>query len=95
MATQSSILTWKILWTEEPSRLQSIESERAGHDLATKQQQQLSVDARERPWWYKSRCCQEFAWPFKDTVQKRVNIISLIILFHKSKNSFQIFLYLM
>ena len=24
MATDSSILTWKILWTEEPSRLQSM-----------------------------------------------------------------------
>ena len=91
MATQSSILAWKILWTEEPSRLQSIESERAGHDLASKQQQQVSVVARERAGWYKSRCCQEFAWPFKDTVQKRVNIISLIILFIKAKILFRFF----
>ena len=27
MATCSSILTWKILWTEEPSRLQSVGSQ--------------------------------------------------------------------
>ena len=27
MATHSSILVWKIPWTEEPGRLQSIESE--------------------------------------------------------------------
>ena len=26
MATHSSILDWKILWTEEPGRLQSMES---------------------------------------------------------------------
>ena len=32
MATHSSILAWRVPWTEEPSRLQSIESQRAGHD---------------------------------------------------------------
>ena len=32
MATQSSILAWKIPWMEEPGRLQSIESQRVGHD---------------------------------------------------------------
>ena len=32
MATHSSILAWKILWTEEPSRLQSVGSQRVGHD---------------------------------------------------------------
>ena len=31
-ATRSSILTWKIPWTEEPRRLQSMESQRVGHD---------------------------------------------------------------
>ena len=29
---------WEIPWTEEPGRLQSIESQRVRHDLATKQQ---------------------------------------------------------
>ena len=32
MATQSSILAWEIPWTEEPSRLQSMGSQRGGHD---------------------------------------------------------------
>jgi len=32
MATYSSTLAWKILWTEEPSRLQSMGSQRVGHD---------------------------------------------------------------
>ena len=37
MATHSSILTWKIPWTEEPGGLQSLGSQRFGHDLATEQ----------------------------------------------------------
>ena len=35
MATHSSTLTWKIPWTEEPGRLQSMGSQRVGHDWAT------------------------------------------------------------
>ena len=35
MATHSSILTWRILWTEEPSGLQLMESQRVRHDQAT------------------------------------------------------------
>ena len=35
MATHSSILAWKIPWTEEPEGLQSMGSQRVGHDLAT------------------------------------------------------------
>ena len=34
----SSILAWRILWTEEPGGLQSLGSQRVGHDLASKQQ---------------------------------------------------------
>ena len=33
MATHSSILAWRIPWTEEPGRLQSMESQRVGHEL--------------------------------------------------------------
>ena len=32
MATHSSILAWRIPWTEEPGRLQSIGSQRVRHD---------------------------------------------------------------
>ena len=32
MATHSSILAWRILWTEEPGGLQSMGSQRVGHD---------------------------------------------------------------
>ena len=32
MATYSSILAWRIPWTEEPGGLQSTGSQRVGHD---------------------------------------------------------------
>ena len=32
MATHSSILAWRIPWMEEPGGLQSMESQRVGHD---------------------------------------------------------------
>ena len=35
MATHSSTLAWKIPWTEKPDRLQSMGSQRVGHDWAT------------------------------------------------------------
>ena len=33
MATHSSILAWRMPWTEEPGRLQSIGLQRIGHDI--------------------------------------------------------------
>ena len=35
MTIHSSTIAWKIPWTEEPGRLQSIGSQRVGHDWAT------------------------------------------------------------
>ena len=35
MAIHSNILAWRILWMEKPSRLQSMGSQRVGHDWAT------------------------------------------------------------
>ena len=35
MATHSSILAWRIPWTEEPGRLQSMGCKRVRHDLVT------------------------------------------------------------
>ena len=32
MTTHSSILAWRISWTEEPGRLQSVGSQRVGQD---------------------------------------------------------------
>ena len=39
MATQSSILAWRTLWTKELGGLQSMGLQRVGYHLATKQQQ--------------------------------------------------------
>ena len=39
MAIHPSILAWEIPWTEEPGGLQSMGSQKGGHDLATQQQQ--------------------------------------------------------
>ena len=38
MATQSSLLAEKVPWTEEPGGLQSVGSQRVGHDWGTEQQ---------------------------------------------------------
>ena len=51
MAVHSSILAWEILWTEEPGGLQSMGSQRIGHDLRTKQQQYTHTHVIE------SLCC--------------------------------------
>ena len=48
MATHSLILAWEIQWTEEPCRLQSRESQRVGHDLATKQRQTITSYSENR-----------------------------------------------
>ena len=36
MATHSSMLAWEVQWTEEAGGLQSVGSQRVGHDWATK-----------------------------------------------------------
>ena len=44
MAAHSSILAWKIPWTEKPSGLQSLGLQRVRRDLATKQQQTMTKE---------------------------------------------------
>ena len=58
MAIHSSMLAWEIPWTEEPGRLQSMRSQRAGHDLATKQQQQQNIAQHHHslPLWLWADC---------------------------------------
>ena len=43
MATPSSILAWRIPWTEEPGGLRSMWLQRVGHTLVTKQRHSLST----------------------------------------------------
>ena len=45
MATHSSTLAWEIPWTEEPDRLQSMGSQRVGHNWVTSLYQLYS------DWW--------------------------------------------
>ena len=46
MAPHSRTLAWKIPWTEEPGRLQSMGSRRVGHNSATS----LSLSQARRSW---------------------------------------------
>ena len=41
MTTHSSILAWRIPWTEDPGRLQSMGKQRVGHNWETEQQQEV------------------------------------------------------
>ena len=43
MATHSSTLAWKIPWMEEPDSLQSMGSQRVGHDGVTKLKLMLEI----------------------------------------------------
>ena len=49
MTTHSSILAWEIPWTNETGGLQSMGSQRVGHDLLTRQQD-TSLPAAPLPW---------------------------------------------
>ena len=63
MSTHSHILAWRIPWTEETGRLQSIGSQRVRHSLATKQQFYLLFVAL--PW----QCCRNFLDQFSSTAE--------------------------
>ena len=47
MATHSSIVAWRIPWAEEPDGLQSMGSQRVGHDVATEHTRTQLILARE------------------------------------------------
>ena len=59
METHSNILAWRIPWTEEPGELQSIGSQRVGHDGVNEQQQQVATKWLLSP--QESRLCELFA----------------------------------
>ena len=43
MVTHYSILAWRISWTEEPDRLQSMRLQRIGHDKATEHKLNITL----------------------------------------------------
>ena len=51
MATQSSILAWKIPWTEEPSRLLSMGSQRVRHDFTFTLSMETASPSLSGPRW--------------------------------------------
>ena len=51
-ATHCSILAWKIPWMEEPGRLQSMVSQRVGHDWATSLHHICVWAASLLAWWH-------------------------------------------
>ena len=68
MTTHSSILAWEIPWTVEPGGLQSMGSQRVGHDLATKRQAQLG---KERSCWQKGEWSLAGVWrALQDAVRR-------------------------
>ena len=50
MATHSSILAWKIPWTEEPGTLQSMGVQKVGHNCATEHKQRGGLGFF--CWWW-------------------------------------------
>ena len=56
VATYSSILTWRIPWTEEPSRLQAMGLQRVGHDWATEHTGTHEKSATFTLVWYWQVC---------------------------------------
>ena len=63
MATHSSILAWRIPWTEEPGRLQSMRSQRVRHMT---EQLALSL-SRNKSFLHQIVMCNE-NWFYKTTV---------------------------
>ena len=61
MAAHSSILAWEIPWTEEPGRLQSMGSQRVGHDW-----RDLAAAAAERT--------MSWLWAWQSYVQFNNNL---------------------
>ena len=63
MATHSSILAWRIPWRKEPGGLQSMGSQKTGHDWATNthfSSKDVFTCCCHRNWYYKNRCKRGF-----------------------------------
>ena len=61
MATHSSLLAWRIPWTEEPGGLHAMGSQRLGHDWVTNTSNDVELNAqglilRGKRAWFKLEC---------------------------------------
>ena len=75
MATHSTILAWRIPWTEEPGVLQSVGLQRAGHDWATN----ITIDRMSGVWFWAWKCPDQL-WSLSP-----VNFLGLRILIWKRR----------
>ena len=55
----SSILAWRIPWTEEPGRLRSMELGRVGHDLETKNNHSNKAETNRK--YYVTQCAEKYS----------------------------------
>ena len=82
MATHSSTLVWKIPWTEEPGRLQSMGSHRVGHDwsdLAAAMRRRASLVAQRLK--HLATMWETWVWSpgWEDTLEKEMATHSSIL----------------
>ena len=80
MATHSSIFAWEITWTEEPGGLQPTGSQRVGHNLATKQQQN---SAQLKPLRARPSLLRNLQWHLQKVIScqsSSCNFLSLLCL---------------
>ena len=76
MATHSSILAWRIPWTEEPGGLQSTGSQRVGHDWATSRSLSLSGSLSyicQIAGYYKQIAIHRFSWIYDMIIYNRMS----------------------
>ena len=82
MATHSSMLAWKIPWTEEPSRLQSIGSWGVWHDWVTSLFTFTTLLCRSFSIWcspnYWFFCCLSFGVSSKISVPRPMSTYCLL-----------------
>ena len=73
MATHSSILAWRIPWTEEPGRLQSVGSQTVDHDTASENTHiglKMGTGVRRNSHvGSPCACCLEYALPINEEIQ--------------------------
>ena len=67
MATHSNILAWKIPWTEEPGRLQSMGSQRVRHDWTTS----FHFTSSHAYEWIRHKQVKQF-WPKRQKYRKGI-----------------------
>ena len=85
-ATHSSILAWRIPWIEEAGRLQSMESQRVGHDWVTStchhwamRKVPRSPFSSRAPWYMR---VQMGGWYFSAGDSKSTSVIHLLLLWN-------------